>query len=57
MDEQEELRSSYMKNLRFIDGKIYLNARFIDEMVPIGAEKESITRKSTTNLSQVFTPN
>ena len=28
MDEQEEIRSSYMKNMRFIDGKFYLNAMF-----------------------------
>ena len=32
MDEQELLRNSYRNNLRFIDGKIYLNARFIDEI-------------------------
>ena len=32
MDEQEELRSSYRKYLRFIDGKLYLCARFTDEI-------------------------
>ena len=32
MDEQEELKSCYRKNRPFIDEKIYLNARFFDEV-------------------------
>ena len=53
MDEQEELKSSYRKNLRSIDGKFYLNARFIDEIAnsTIELKKRKILSAAKTNGS------
>ena len=55
MDEQEELRSSYRKNLRSIDGKFNLNARFIDEIAnsTIELKKRKILSAAKTNGSKL----